>query len=287
MYRSDERAFHEKKLSHLLIIPDGNRRYAKRAYLADILLRDGNLDSLALSDKVSFDVIFQLETRIRRFVETEIDPFYNLDIIDYLKDLNVPQPYLSQAYKKGAANIDSIIRYTLTNKLASIISIYGLQPANLQRKNEEINAMLQAEIDQFNEWSQDEQLSRDVKFKFVGDLSLLKAHPKGFMYLDAAKGLEEDSTGERLRIFILAPYKYFLEVNQAIVDGKFEESRLIVPPVDFVIRTSDEKRISEALPIQTRNAEYIFRKQYFPDFTLDVFKGVLAEFYARQRRFGL
>ena len=276
-----------QKLSNLLIIPDGNRRYGKRAYLADIFSKDGNLDSLSLNDEVSFDVIFQLETRIRRFVETKRDPFYYLNITDYLKDLTVPGDYLLRAYRKGVESVDSIVRYVLSHKLAGVLSIYAIQSANLQRKAEVIDAILQAEIDQFLKWAEDAQLVNDVKFKFVGDLALLGTHHKGLAYLEAAKKLKEASKGQKMQVFILAPYDCRWEINQAIIDGKFEESRLIVPPADLVIRTSDEKRISEAIPIQARNAEYVFRKQYFPDFTLEVFKEVLSEFHSRQRRFGL
>ncbi len=146
--------------------------------------------------------------------------------------------------------------------------------------------MLQAELEQFMEWSQDETLLAYAQFRFIGDLALLDKHPMGHIYKEAAHRLEESSKGEKLKVFILAPYYYSWEVNQAIVDGVFDESRLNVPLVDLVIRTSDEKRISEAIPIQSRNAEYVFRKQYFPDFDIPLFKGVLAEFYQRQRRFG-
>lgn len=273
----------KKELNHLLLIPDGNRRYAKLEHLAKILSEEGNLASL----KLPKDVVLQLEERIRRYVKTKRDPLYDeAGMVDYLKNLGTEADSLSRAYKKGAENIDSIIRYLLSNGLASTISVYGLQPTNLQRKAEEIDAMLQAEIEQFRKWYQDTQLLKDVKFRFVGDFALLKTHSLGHGYEEIAKSLEEDSNGQKLRIFILAPYDYRWEINQAIRDGKFEESNLIVPPVDLVIRTSGEQRISEAIPIQSRNAEYIFSRQYLPDFTVDIFNGVLKEFHNRQRRFG-
>mgnify|MGYP001596856888 CR=1 FL=1 len=267
-------------LTHLLLIPDGNRRYAKRKYIAEVL---SQYDSLASLPK---DIAEQLEERIRKYLQTGRDPYYDENMEDHLKHLDVATDCL-QAYRKGATNIDSIIRLVLANGSASTISIYGLQPANLQRKAEEIDTMLQAEIEQFNKWLHDAQFLSTVKFRFVGDLILLESHPKGHTYQEATKILEESSSGQKLDIFILAPYDYRWEINQAIREGRFEESRLIVPPIDLVIRTSGEKRISEAVPIQIRNAEYIFRREYFPDFTLDIFHKVLEEFYNRQRTFGL
>ena len=271
-----------KGLRHLLLIPDGNRRYAKREYIAEVLSQHGSLASLPLPK----DVAEQLEERIRKYLQTRRDSYYDENMEDHLKHLDVAIDNLP-AYRKGATNIDSIIRLVLANGSASTISIYGLQPANLQRKAEEIDAMLQAEIEQFNKWLQDAQLLSDVKFRFVGDLTLLESHCMGNQYQGAAKALVESSSGQKLNIFVLAPYDYRWEINQAIREGRFEESRLIVPPVDLVIRTSGEKRISEAVPLQTRNAEYVFRREYFPDFRLDIFNKVLEEFYNRQRKFGL
>ena len=72
---------------------------------------------------------------------------------------------------------------------------------------------------------------------------------------------------------------------QALREGIFKKSTLIVPtPVDLVIRTSGVKRLSGAIPIQAENAEYVYRKEYFPDFSLPRFKEALAEFYRRPRR---
>lgn len=268
-------------IGNILLIPDGNRRYARREHLATVLSDQGSLARLNLSE----DVAVQLEERIRRFLQTGRDPFYDADMLDYLIEFDIGLDFLP-AYKKGASNIDSVVRYILSDRLANAISIYGLQPANLQRRAEEIDAMLRAEIDQFNQWAQDVGLLADVKFKFVGDLSLLEKYPQGYLYQEAAKKLEESSKGQKLQIFILAPYDYRWEVNQEIRDGVFDESRLVVSLVDLVIRTSNERRISEALPIQSRNAEYVFRREYFPDFTLPVFREVIAEFYQRSRRFG-
>ena len=85
------------------------------------------------------------------------------------------------AYSKSADNLDSIIRYVLdkhdTTKTIKTISICGLRPANLQRKPEEINAMLTAEIKQFRKFTDDEKVMKPTRFTIVGDLKLLDGHP--------------------------------------------------------------------------------------------------------------
>ncbi len=58
------------------------------------------------------------------------------------------------------------------------------------------------------------------------------------------------------------------------------------PDPDFVIRTSGEKRISNFLLWQAAYAEYIFLDIHWPDFDSGHFAAALAEFQARERRFG-
>ena len=76
------------------------------------------------------DVIAQLEERIKRYINTGRDPFYDEEIVDHLKHVSIPLKYLP-AYKKGANNIDAIVRIVLREGLANTVSVYGMQPSNL------------------------------------------------------------------------------------------------------------------------------------------------------------
>lgn len=60
----------------------------------------------------------------------------------------------------------------------------------------------------------------------------------------------------------------------------------VLPDPDLVIRTSGEARISNFLLWQSAYAEYEFIDTLWPDFTRDVFAGVVANYGKRERRFG-
>jgi undecaprenyl diphosphate synthase len=60
----------------------------------------------------------------------------------------------------------------------------------------------------------------------------------------------------------------------------------LMPPVDCVIRTSGELRLSNFLLYQSAYAELIFVKDYWPDFTEKVLIKTLKLYQKRQRRFG-
>ncbi len=58
------------------------------------------------------------------------------------------------------------------------------------------------------------------------------------------------------------------------------------PDPDLVIRTSGEKRTSNFLNWQAAYAEYVFLDVLWPDFNAAVFGEAIAEFNARERRYG-
>lgn len=59
-----------------------------------------------------------------------------------------------------------------------------------------------------------------------------------------------------------------------------------VPPVDLVVRTSGEERISGFMLWRVAYAEFLFLSKYFPDLAAEDVEGILKEFQRRQRRFG-
>lgn len=59
-----------------------------------------------------------------------------------------------------------------------------------------------------------------------------------------------------------------------------------VPDIDFVIRTSGERRLSGFMPWQAGYAELYFSKKLWPDFTKKDLYYAIADYNKRDRRFG-
>ena len=59
-----------------------------------------------------------------------------------------------------------------------------------------------------------------------------------------------------------------------------------LPELDLLIRTSGEVRLSNFLLWQAAYSEMLFTPVLWPDFDEAAFKAAVAEFGARQRRFG-
>lgn len=67
--------------------------------------------------------------------------------------------------------------------------------------------------------------------------------------------------------------------------GRFLDSGDL-PPLDLLIRTSGERRISNFLLWQAAYAELVFLDVLWPDFDRSALEGAIAEYRRRERRFG-
>jgi undecaprenyl diphosphate synthase len=61
---------------------------------------------------------------------------------------------------------------------------------------------------------------------------------------------------------------------------------VLLPDVDLLIRTGGERRLSDFLLWESAYAELVFTDVMWPDFTTADLAAAIAEFHARQRRFG-
>lgn len=73
-----------------------------------------------------------------------------------------------------------------------------------------------------------------------------------------------------------------IEITPKLIEGNL----LISTPVDLVIRTGGEHRLSNLLPWQTAYAEIYVTETLLPDFTRNEFLRAIEWYNDRQRRFG-
>lgn len=73
-------------------------------------------------------------------------------------------------------------------------------------------------------------------------------------------------------------------IDEALVDRSLDTAGL--PPLDLLIRTSGEHRLSNFLLWQAAYAELLFVETLWPDFDGDALRAALADFAGRERRFG-
>ncbi|HET8670026.1 MAG TPA: undecaprenyl diphosphate synthase family protein, partial [Candidatus Saccharimonadales bacterium] len=59
-----------------------------------------------------------------------------------------------------------------------------------------------------------------------------------------------------------------------------------VPPIDMVVRTSGEQRLSNYMLWRTAYSEFLFLPKLWPEMTKEDVAGIIEEYGRRSRRFG-
>ena len=141
----------------------------------------------------------------------------------------------------------------------------------------------------------------NVRVRFIGDRYRLEPGLRALM--EETEALTAHCT--RLNLTIAINYGARDEVARAmrllardVAEGRLDPEAVdeqtlpryldtrVLPDPDLVIRTSGEARISNFLLWQSAYAEYEFIDTLWPDFNREIFADLLAQYGARDRRFG-
>lgn len=204
----------------------------------------------------------------------------------------------SAGHKAGAENLKKLCKYI--NKLGlNYLSLFAFSTENFKREASEVNYLMNLFIEMF---------TNDFKFLIEDNIKVLfsgrrKGLPKNVVH--AIEKMESESmnnTGTVLNIclnygsqdeIVDMVKKISKEVKENNLEINNINKELInknvyyeLPPVDYVIRTSGEQRISNFMLWQSSYAEYYFPKTLFPDFDEKEFDKAIEEYNNRHRRFG-
>lgn len=205
----------------------------------------------------------------------------------------------SEGHKAGYAALEQIALHAFKKGL-KYLSVYAFSVDNFKRSDEEVNYIMTLFIKTFSK--EYKRISKEnVKIVFSGS-------KEGQIPKDVCKAMKEieektkDKTAGVLNIcfnyggqeeIIRAAERY----HEDLVSGKRKKGELSrddffnyldynMPPIDILIRTGGEKRLSNFMLYQLNYAEIYFLDTYWPDFKSDMFDEIVDNFYGRDRRFG-
>lgn len=198
----------------------------------------------------------------------------------------------------GYKNLKKLSIYAL-KKGIKYLSVYAFSTENFQRSDEEVNYLMDLFISCFKK-DTDFFNKRNVKVVFSGRGKPLRDDILDAM--DMISNTTKNNTGGVFNIclnyggqseIIDATKKIVndvisnkLDINN--IDEKIYYKYLYnnLPPIDLMIRTSGEIRVSNFMLYQISYAEMYFPKTYFPDFDEKEFDKALEEYTKRDRKFG-
>jgi undecaprenyl diphosphate synthase len=169
------------------------------------------------------------------------------------------------------------------------LTVYSFSTENWGRPPEEVAALMAMFAQRIRDETP-ELRDEGVRMRFIGRRDRVSAN------LVEQMRWAEDETRDGALITLVIAFDY--GGRQEILDaaarydggGEAAFRNLLYAPdlhdPDLVIRTSGEQRLSNYLLWQSAYAELIFCDELWPDFTRAAFEDALAQYTARERRFG-
>jgi len=203
--------------------------------------------------------------------------------------------------RQSGEMMDKIVRHVFDkHPEVSDLSIWALSTENMERAEEDkelIYRLLKRKMKDL--LCSPETQEQNIKVNIVG--SRLGEMPPDIRELAQAIVLEtKDHKGGTLNICI--GYGGREEILNAVMEASkwlrkktlieklhqnvFERFLLIPKPLDIMIRTGGEKRLSGFMLYQIEYAELFFTDTLWPDFTTGELDKIMKEFSERNRRFG-
>ena len=171
------------------------------------------------------------------------------------------------------------------------LTIYAFSSENWKRGAEEISDLMGL-MRRFIETNLADMVEKKIRLKIIGDYSAFE--PDIVSRLEHA--LEKTRGGTRT-LAVALNYGSQQEIARAAqkaaeegpISTKAIEKHLYtvdLPPLDLLIRTSGEVRLSNFLLWQSAYAEMIFTDVLWPDFGEEHLRAAIEEFASRERRYG-
>jgi undecaprenyl diphosphate synthase len=196
----------------------------------------------------------------------------------------------AMGHRKGVEAVRSLVRGLRPLGL-ECLTLYAFSSENWKRPEDEISDLMGL-MRTFIRSDLPEFIENNVRLKIIGDYKALK--PDIVEMLDDA--LERTAGGD-CTLAVALNYGSQQEIARAAAraaeDGEVTVETISahldtaeLPPLDLLIRTSGEVRLSNFLLWQAAYAEMWFTDVLWPDFTLAHLEDALANFASRERRYG-
>ena len=204
-----------------------------------------------------------------------------------------------EGHRAGVERIRDILRACRDNQI-EVLTVFAFSSENWQRPVAEVNALMGLFHLYLNNESR--KLRKEgVRLRVIGDRRRFSEKIS-----EAIINAEKIANSGDTTLVIAADYGGRWDIVNAakkltsdVLNGKCEldsvdeltfdryTSLADFPPLDMLIRTGNEYRISNFLLWQCAYAELFFSKKLWPDFQREDFETIISEYHTRQRRFGL
>ena len=197
---------------------------------------------------------------------------------------------VSMGHKAGFDRLREITRYAVGDRGVFVLSLYVFSTENFSRDAKEVGYLMDLFANNFRTIA-DEMNERGCKVLFSGRREGLQQRVldamdyKGIVNFCLNYGSHAELTDAMRAIAgeVKAGTLQPEDINEKTIESHLYRD---LPPVDLMIRTSGEERLSNFLLWQCAYSEFYFTPVLFPDFTKECFDKALEEYARRDRRMG-
>ena len=214
----------------------------------------------------------------------------------WAKERNLPR---TAGHEEGCKRIIEVFNAVKANNIYCM-TLYAFSTENWNRPKAEITKLFYY-LDKFFKDNIKGLMKDGVRVQVMGDITRLPKHSQKVV-LDALNKTKDNDNyvfdialnyGSRQELV-----KATKEIATLVKENKLDINSINedtitehlytsnLPPIDLMIRTSGEQRLSNYLLYQLAYSEFIFTPTYWPDFTADKVNECLKEYATRDRRYG-
>ena len=202
-------------------------------------------------------------------------------------------------HQEGAMNVREITKLC-ANIGIKALTVYAFSTENWKRPDEEVKFLMKLPIKFFNEFAPElvennirlkvignvEELPTDLQQKVLEISELTKNNTKMTLTIALNYGSQDEikQAVQAIATEVKNGQLNVEDINEDVIDQHLMTSDL--PPLDLMIRTSGELRISNYLLWQLAYAELYFTSIAWPDFKEEQLYEALLDYQKRNRRFG-
>ncbi len=202
-------------------------------------------------------------------------------------------------HDRGAETLKTIAQNSVDAHI-NWLTVFAFSAENWTRPDYEVQGLMRLII-RFIETQAEELLEANVRLRIIGrrdrfsndlcvamnDLEQRSSTNTGLnltVALDYGGRQDISSAVTRIAEELESGMLTAAEINDDLLKSRMQTK--ILPPVDLLIRTGGEQRVSNFLLWDLSYAELFFSAKLWPDFTTTDLFDALASFERRQRRFG-
>ncbi|GEL69793.1 isoprenyl transferase [Myxococcus virescens] len=205
-----------------------------------------------------------------------------------------------EGHREATSSVREVTR-TARRLGIQALTLYAFSSQNWARPAEEVAGLMDL-LREYLERERSEILDNGIRLNAIGDVDRLPRYVRD--PLDRLRADSAHNTGMVLSLAlsyggreeILHAARRLAEAVERgeLAAGRLEESDFEqflwtqgLPPLDLMVRTSGELRVSNFLLWQMAYAEMCFTDALWPDFRTDEFLRCVSQYQQRERRFGL